>query len=132
MVPCTCELFHSPPPFSRAPCNRRNRDAIDGIGLTTSPVRCPYRKAERRCRQVWLACNMLIREPMLTARKQNEGLAGASSLRASGRVVPFRGAAAPSAVVIPPAEGSFTANAGRRSIRRRLAAILGADIRNYS
>jgi adenylate cyclase len=69
---------------------------------------------------------------MLTALKQYEGLAGASLPRASRRAASFIGAGTAQAVVTPPAESPFTADAGRRRIRRRLAAILGADIRNYS
>jgi adenylate cyclase len=69
---------------------------------------------------------------MLTALEQYEGLAGASLPRASSRAASFIGAGTAQAVVTPPAESPFTADAGRRRIRRRLAAILGADIRNYS
>lgn len=69
---------------------------------------------------------------MLTALKQYEGLAGASLLRASSRAVSLVGAGSAQAVVTPPAESPFTAEAGRRRISRQLAAILGADIRNYS
>ena len=69
---------------------------------------------------------------MLTAEKQRDEVAGASF----ARTLPWASTTAGAArrVVIPPEEIPFPLSpaVGRRSIRRRLAAILGADIRGYS
>src|ERR1019366_4115799 len=78
------------------------------------------------------SCSKLLRCYMLTAEKQRDGVAGASFVR----TLPWASmpAGAARGVVIPPEEIHFPLvhAVGRRSIRRRLAAILGADIRGYS
>lgn len=71
---------------------------------------------------------------MLTAQKRHDRLTSAAFLRTLTPAAVSRGAGATETMVIDPAKIPFSlgSGAGRRSIQRRLAAILGADIRGYS
>jgi adenylate cyclase len=70
---------------------------------------------------------------MSTVQNRHERLADASFARTLPAPLPVSTVQAGTTVIRPPENPfPFGSGVGRRSIRRRLAAILGADIRNYS